>query len=204
MLVEKVRLEFPNSHAELLNIIKIKADRINNQVDERQKKKLRRDEMDVNRARRTIKKMKSKLDTELSETEFTAAESAEIENTMNSDVNENEERTPVNYTTEDLTRDVDIPSREPILLTDNPKFQDASFKTLLSKGPSFVPTPSSANWDQLYQDYERFANSVRREIFFHNSEQPSEVPTTDVPRRSSNWKAPRSNIPEAEVFLKQV
>ena len=86
-------------------------------------------------------------------------------------------------------------------MTNNPKFQENSFKTLLSKGPSFVPTPSSANWDQLCKDFDRFANSVRKEIFFRNSE---EVQTTDVPRRPSNWKAPRSNIPEAEVFLKQI
>jgi hypothetical protein len=110
----------------------------------------------------------------------------------------------LHYTMEDLTRGVDIPSREPILLTNNPKFQDDAFKKLLSKGPSFIPTPNSANWDQLHQDYERFVNNVRREIFFHNSVQPPPTQTSDVPRRPSTWKAPRSNIPEAEIFLKQV
>ena len=225
---EKVRLHFPELHPRLIDQIATKADRINNQMAEAQRKKLTRDEMYVTKAIRSIKELKKKLDEELSEiirepmnenaNEGDARE--ELEAIFNNSTNESFHGFPEedaiegdandtdmnrNHTTEDLTRGINIPSREPILLTNNPKFQEPMFKTLLSKGPSFVPTPSSADWEQLQQDYDRFANSLRRKIFFHNSEQTlEEQPTTDAPRKPSNWKAPRSNIPEAEIFLKQI
>ncbi len=167
-------------------------------------KKLRRDEMYVNKAMKSIKELKRKLDEELCDVTRELNNDSNENNITPVDPPNNEPSSARNYTTEDLTCGIDIPSREPILLTNNPKFQETAIKKLLSKGPSFVPTPSSADWDQFHQDYERFCNGVRREIFFHNSVQISDEQSTDVPRKPSNWKAPRSNIPEAEIFLKQI
>jgi len=180
-LDEKVRLQYPEQHIELINRIEVKAERINNQMATRQKEKMIRDKMDLKNAEKNIAKMKQRIEEVLSE-----CKSKE-------------------YTTEDLTQGVNIPSHEPILLTENPTYQENSFKSLLSKGPSFVPTPSFANWDDLQKDFEQFANCIRREIFFHNSGiQASMEKRTDVPRKPSNWKPPKANIPEAEIFLKQI
>ena len=81
--------------------------------------------------------------------------------------------TTSNYNTmkEDLLKDIEIPSHDPIVLCDNPKFQESAFKSLCAKGPSFVPTPKTVNWNQLQTDFENFQNSVRREIHFAKSPQ---------------------------------
>ena len=44
---------------------------------------------------------------------------------------------------QEILEEVEIPSHDPIILTETAKFQEQSFKTLASKGPSFVPTPTS-------------------------------------------------------------
>ena len=48
---------------------------------------------------------------------------------------------------------------------------------------------------------------MRKKIHFYNPEENSEgqqQTVTDAPKQPSTWKAPRSNIPEAEIFLKQI
>ena len=106
--------------------------------------------------------------------------------------------------TEVIVNDIVIPSREPILLTENPQLQHTAVKTLLSKGPTFIPTPMTADWNQLHLDLERFCNDIRKCIFFANSQPTPEIQIDDAPKKPSNWKAPKSNIPEAEIFLKQI
>ena len=111
-------------------------------MEAKQKKKLIRDKLDVKKAMYNIRQEKKKLEKELSD-----AEKAR----------------------EDYTRGVKIPSHDPILLTENQTFHEESYKKLLAKGPSFVPTPSAADWNELQQDFERFSNLIRKEIFFQNS-----------------------------------
>ena len=55
-------------------------------------------------------------------------------------------------------------------------------------------------------DFERFQNLIRREIFFAKAPISGEsVNTNDgPPRQPSTWKAPKSNIPDAEMFLKSI
>ena len=197
---DKIQLHFPELRAGLVAQITAKVERINNQMAERRIKKFRRDEMDMRRATKFSKEVKMKLDTKLNEVIY------EPNQPQNEETNPAEEPNVIhqNHTTEELTAGIDIPSREPILLTNNPKYQEQPFKQLLSKGPSFVPTPRGADWDQLYQDFQRFSNLLRKEIFFYNLQQDQDQPTTEVPRKPSKWKAPRSNIPEAEIFLKQM
>ena len=177
-LDKEIRTKYPELAGELLIQIFDKADRIHSQIEAKHKKKIIRDHLDANRAMHSIRETKTRFEKELSES---------VEKEI------------------DLTSGVKIPSHDPILLTENQEFQKESYKSLLAKGPSFVPTPFAANWNELHQDFERFANLIRKEVFFHNTEaQVQTESTSDVPRKPSNWKPPKANIPEAEVFLKQV
>ena len=48
---------------------------------------------------------------------------------------------------------------------------------------------------------------MRAAVFFSRKESDDEPPppsTTDPPKRKSNWKAPKSTIPEVETFLNRV
>ena len=107
---------------------------------------------------------------------------------------------------EDILKDVEIPSHDPIVLTSNPKFQDPSFKSLCAKGPSFVPTPTSVNWSQLQEDFDKFSNLIRREIFFAKNPPTATILKSDdgPPHQPSSWQAPKTNIQDAEAFLKCV
>jgi hypothetical protein len=123
-------------------------------MEEQRTKKFRRDGMDVRRASKSWKNVKQKLDTELNEiisettnvdgnttngqlsepqNNETISQEREDNAQGNRDVVDEPRQQPHHYTTEELTEGIDIPSREPILLTDNPKYQDASLKMLLSK-----------------------------------------------------------------------
>ena len=103
---------------------------------------------------------------------------------------------------EEILKDVEIPSHDPIVLTSNPKFQDPSFKSLCAKGPSFVPTPTSVNWPQLQEDFDKFANLIRREVFFAKNPPTATISNSDdgPPHQPSNWQAPKTNIQDAEAF----
>ena len=109
-----------------------------------------------------------------------------------------------NILKEEMLKDIEIPSQDPIILTDNPIFQNDTFKSLCAKGPSFVPTPQTVNWSQLQMDFENFQNMVRREIFFAKTPAAVNVANTEdgPPHKPSNWKAPKTNIVDAEMFLK--
>ena len=64
---EKIRLHFPESHDGIIAQVAAKAERINNQMAERRRKKFRRDEMDIQRATEFSKEVKRKLDFMLNE-----------------------------------------------------------------------------------------------------------------------------------------
>ena len=221
-LNERVQLQFPAQYEELAAQVQNKTDRINNVMNARHKKKFRRDGLNPTSAATMKLQYTQKLDEELhgnipvpeqnqvnnnevrnQEYDMPTEDNEEINESINNAEEQNTPRNDPNERIEELLHNIEIPSREPILLTDEPQFQETAVKTLLSKGPSFVPTPSSADWNQLHLDYERFCNDIRKVILFANSE-TTQIQEDDAPRKLSNWKAPRSNIPEAEVFLKQI
>ena len=181
---DKIRLHFPQLHAGLVAQIEAKTVRINNQMAERREKKFRRDEMDIRRSTRFSKEVKRKLDTVLKEIILEETNNNQNLNESLVEAADHDEirHEPETHTMEELTEGVDVPSKEPILLTSNPKYQEQAFKDLLSKDPSFVPTPRGANWDQLHQELERFSNHLRKEIFFYNNQQDQDQPITDVPQ----------------------
>ena len=190
-------------HTELSNLVNRKKERINSEMDTHHEKKFRRDGLNVIRCMETTSNFKRKWEITLRGGERTNNQNRE---TTGEGV-ENSESTNQNYTAEDITEGVDIPSHEPIVLTDNPMYQEEAVKSLLAKGPSFIPTPNGADWNQLHLDYERFCNDMRKKIHFYNPEENSQEQqqtATDAPKKPSTWKAPRSNIPEAEIFLKQI
>ena len=47
-------------------------------------------------------------------------------------------------------------------------------KSLLSKGPSFVPTPKDINWFNLKQDFDSFTNKLRNRVSKYNASEQSE------------------------------
>ena len=59
-----------------------------------------------------------------------------------------------------------------------------SHKSLLQKGPSFVPTPSDINWYEVWRDFDKFVNQLRYRVT-HSTEITSnqgilaEPPTAD-------------------------
>ena len=54
-------------------------------------------------------------------------------------------------------------------------------------------------------DFNRFPNSIRKEIYFDNPRHDIiKKNTDDTPSKPSSWKAPKSNIADDEVFLKLV
>ena len=55
---------------------------------------------------------------------------------------------------------------------------DDHCKSLLSKGPSFVPTPKDINWFNLKQDFDSFTNKLRNKVNNYNTTEQSE--NTDV------------------------
>ena len=78
---------------------------------------------------------------------------------------------------------------------------------LCSKGPSFVPTPISYDWNQLQKDFDLFQSKLRAVVFFANkqsniTEDQGEI--TNPPWQKSSWKASKCNIPELETFLSLV
>ena len=47
-------------------------------------------------------------------------------------------------------------------------------KTLLKKGPSFIPTPTDINWYDVRKDFTKFINKIRH--FADVSDQPVQQP----------------------------
>ena len=58
-------------------------------------------------------------------------------------------------------------------------------KSLLKKGPSFVPTPSDVNWLMLRKDFDKFVNQLRYQLKYNN-QQSSSLRSELQPYCSSN------------------
>ena len=129
---------------EIQTMVSSKIDNVNRKIQHRRRLKFDRDGLDVNRA---IDISNSKLQDVVAG----KVETAQVKEAI---------------LKQEILKEVEIPSHDPIILTETAKFQEQSFKTLASKGPSFVPTPTSFNWSQLQTDFDQFANVIRREIFF--------------------------------------
>ena len=181
---EHLNAQFADKRNEIDTMLSAKINRINELSANRRRRKFERDGLNIDRA-------------------------AEISTAKLQEVIAGFRETPAakeKKLREEILGGVDIPSHDPIILTENPKFQEQSFKSLCAKGPSFVPTPTSVNWTQLQLDFDNFANKIRREIFFAKNPPvaTNAKPVDGPPRQPSTWQAPKSNIQDAEAFLKCV
>ena len=183
--MEIVSLSYSDQNNLIKTMMATKSQKLNEKMQVRRKKKFERDGLDIPKA------------VEISEKKI-----RDIFNGEEDSKNPNKKKKE----REDILQDVEIPSHDPIVLTSNPKFQDPSFKSLCAKGPSFVPTPTSVNWTQLQEDFDKFSNLIRREIFFAKNPQATTATTAEdgPPRQPSSWQAPKTNIQDAESFLKCV
>ena len=91
-------------------------------------------------------------------------------------------------------------------------------KSLLRKGPSFVPNPTDINWQNLKRDFDNFINKLRH----HASETTTEVPASNnehldsrrisqfgnpPPSKSRshvNYRKDKANINSLETFIELV
>ena len=88
-------------------------------------------------------------------------------------------------------------------------------KSLLRKGPSFVPNPTDINWQNLKHNFDNFVNKLRH----HASETTTEVPASNnehlgsrmisqfgnpLPSKSCshvNYRKDKTNINSLETFI---
>ena len=113
---------------------------------------------------------------------------------------------PVDALKEEILSDVVIPPYDPINLDAKKRELPTGLTELCSRGPSFIPVPTSYDWLQLQKDFDRFRNSIRTKVFF-SKQQPNPAPeTTEIrpPKKKSRWKPPKCSIPEVEVYLNKV
>ena len=125
----------------------------------------------------------------------------------------------VNSTTEvsvtskknELIGSTEIPSYEPLCLG---KTQvESQLSSICSKGPSFVPTPSSFNWLQVLKDFDTFKHKIRSKAYFHTrncntttNDSHKDVALIFPPYQQKNIEsvAPKSKYPEVETFLSKI
>jgi hypothetical protein len=81
---------------------------------------------------------------------------------------------PQNTSKKDLKEiilsDVEIPSHEPIILSNDISDIPPGFISLCKKGPSFIPTPKHVDWFELQTDFDNFCNTIRLAVNNHNPE----------------------------------
>ena len=79
---------------------------------------------------------------------------------------------------------------------------------LCSKGPSFIPTPSSVNWYALLKDFDNFKRKVRCKVHFYDTSNETELTNDGIKppiiKSQSNKVAPKCKIPEVETFLSRI
>ena len=93
---------------------------------------------------------------------------------------------------------------EPVNLTD--QLIEQPLVQLCSRGPSFVPTPTSIDWNDLQQSWQVFKRKVRWRTFFHVSGDMSVSPNVNPlePRVKNRPKNHHAKIPAIEVFLNRI
>ena len=111
---------------------------------------------------------------------------------------------------EKLIGDTHIPDYEPINLSNEEI--DPNLASLCSKGPSFVPTPSSFNWLQILKDFDNFKHRLRSIAFYHDKNKSSSNSnfngSSDIKPpyvcKPISKVAPQSKFPELETFLSNI
>lgn len=104
---------------------------------------------------------------------------------------------------DDVSIDFELPSYDPIILTQDEQVLPEGLSSLCAKGPSFVPTQKQLDWLQIQKDFDRFKNMIRMRMFFASQENNTPPSTNDFqpPRKPSSWRAPKSKVPEVESFI---
>ena len=93
---------------------------------------------------------------------------------------------------------------QPINLTEVPI--NPALAELCKRGPSFVPTPVSVDWNDLQQNWLQFTKKVRWRAFFHSHDKPvtRDENILNPPRRKSRKDPPLAGVPAIEGFLDRV
>ena len=93
---------------------------------------------------------------------------------------------------------------QPINLTEVPI--NPALAELCKRGPSFVPTPVSVDWNDLQQNWLQFTKKVRWRAFFHSHDKPvtRDENILNPPRLKSTKDPPLAVVPAIEVFLDRV
>ena len=89
-----------------------------------------------------------------------------------------------------------------INLTDSPV--DKSLVSLCSYGPTFVPTPSRVDWNEIQQSWLAFKKKIRWRALFHSKQLRREADKLDPPFRKSTTDPPTASTPAIEVFLNKI
>ena len=100
-----------------------------------------------------------------------------------------------------------IPSYEPIILSKSTL--DNTLTSICSKGPSFVPIPSSVNWLQILKDFDIFKHKIRCKAYYLDKvQQPSSNLDSHIQppfiKKDIKNIAPKSKYPEVETFLSKL
>ena len=93
----------------------------------------------------------------------------------------------------------------------------SSQKSLLAKGPSFIPTPADINWYELRKDFTSFVNQLRYKVkqFQSTSIEPSESNNNNINNSFSSppvqharytplYRAKETNIKSLELFIENI
>ena len=79
------------------------------------------------------------------------------------------------------------------------------FKSLYSKGPSYVPLPPHYNWLEFQKNYDLFRNQTITRFLFSNKESSYEKDKhTRTIKKTSKWPPSKTNSHQLETFLSLV
>ena len=77
--------------------------------------------------------------------------------------------------------------------------------SLCSKGPSFVPTPTNVDWNEIQKSWLDFKRKLRWRSFFYGRETASNFGLeVEAPYKKLTKETPLSKVPAIEVFLNSV
>ena len=103
----------------------------------------------------------------------------------------------------DLVKNVNIPSHEPLNLTEHQI--ELHLSELWSKRPSFIQKPSSVNWHVLLKDFDNFKDKLTCKVHFYDTSNETELTKDGIKppiiKSQSNKVAPKCKIPEEEKLL---
>ena len=110
------------------------------------------------------------------------------------------------FSNSDKTQELVNNDHHPIILTNDTSQISPSLKDLCAKGPSFIPTPINYDWAQLQLDFDTFASRMRTRYMFRGKSYPpqNDSPIPCPPKKTSTWRAPKTNSAELKTFLSTV